>query len=361
MAFSADGRLFAAGIPTTGKNEPAHAKVWDAATGRCLQILTVPKGTIQSVEVYAEVNALTFTADGRELVGVSFPYSAGAKAQLLRWDLTTGVLRSQLVTDQLKVMDSGTTKIRLVGNGEQALIESPSHLMSMSHLCDLSGPQPRVQQSFSSLAVPTSDGSRLAVDNNLAGFGAIFAMIARPGQAVEKEPPTIRLVNLDTLDTRRLCSLSWLDGSLDPIAFSADDSDLVVGCHYSFMFPFRKDWYKPVLSYVLEPQCSLHLYDVASGRRQARLLGSKAQFTTDGTALVTFEIESPKAASIDGSQIMKEPGPPPDLAGFIRVYDYPLRTPWLAILAWTLLPTAATVFLIWLLQRGRARKNASLA
>ena len=256
----------------------------------------------------------------------------------------------------MQVSDAGNLTIRHVGTGRQILISSPSHLLSIAHLCEFAEPEPRLQQTFASIPILTADHQAMAVNNELAGVGGLFALMAQPGQQQAKEPSTIHLIRFDELRPRALCSMAWFDGSLYPVNFSQDGRSLAVACYFSFTLPFRNDWYKPVLAYLLEPERALQIYDVGSGRRLARLRGADARFTSDGAALVTYEIEAPKqpAATL-------EEGIGAVRSGFVRVYDYPLRTPWLAILGWALFPVVAVVVVCRLWQGWRKRRTARLS
>lgn len=193
------------------------------------------------------------------------------------------------------------------------MIECWHPLASITYLCDLAGPEPRLQATFGNLSLLTHDGSHLAAGNQLSGLAPLFAFIANPA-----ERPKIQLFDLGTMQPKDVCQLSRLDGGLAPLAFAPDDRTLAVHC--SHVFPPGKEWYKPVF----EPDRAVHVYDIASGRRLARLPGRDAIFTPDGLALIA-------------------PGD-----GAVRVYGYPVRTPLLAIILWAMPPTAVVILLSWL-------------
>jgi WD40 repeat protein len=353
LAYSADGRWLAANIATVNK-QPALVKIWDAETGKLVHKLVVPPvKTFWGEPFNADINALLFSADGSSLIGMSAPKVSGVKQQLLCWDLKAGTPTCHWLTDQIDVSDPGNLTIHRVGTNRQIPITSPSHLLSIAHLCELAEPDPRLQQSFGSMPVLTADHQAMAVDNGLSGAGGLFALMTRPGQQQVNEPSTITLIKFDDLQPRALCAQTGLAGNLYPVTFSPDSRSLAVACYYTFTMPFRNDWYKPVLAYLLEPERALQIYDVASGRRLARLLGTDARFTPDGSALVTYEIEAPNDPAASQKQSIGTVQ-----SGHVRVYDYPLRTPWVAILGWALIP-ALVVFVLRRLWQGWRQSRAA--
>lgn len=353
LAFSPDGRFLAGGIHRS-KSNPHEVKVWDVTTGQVQHTFAVPplKGNSPgSQPLNIAVDALSFTPDGHQLIGVVEGQLSGYLPQLLCWDLMAGSLPKSLESKELRFMDAGTIEFQFAGAGSRVLLASRSPLGNLAHLCDMSGPEPRLQASFADVPLLTHDGTRLGMNNRPSGALSLFASIARPGENPAKERPKVQLVDLATMQRRDLIELSGVDGFLTPLAFAPDDRSLAVHC---LQLPSQERVYKPLLMFLLEPDRAVHLYDIDSGRRLARLPGAEARFTPDGRTLITSELKSP--ARTDGVAAL-----PSSMAGGVWVYDSPHRLPVLAILASAAGATAAVTLLLWVCRAWRSRRQPKLS
>lgn len=342
LAFSPDNRSLAAGISRMSE-KVIQVKLWDVATGRETHTLPVPPTKGMSDSYFYGVDALVFTTDGQSIIGMVSPHLAGCLEQVHHWNLATSTLQKSL--NSKSISTRGQPSLRMVGSGQQVLIEAYDRLMSFTYLCEMSGAEFRLQESFGTLPLMTHDAKRMVVSNQLSGAGALFGMIAAPGENRKEQRPGLSMLDLATLQKRDVCTFSWLDGIVMPAALSSDDSAVALTCHYQFLFTDR--WYKPILTLLLEPERQLHVYAVSSGWCLARLPGTEARFTSDGNTLITFENQSPILNSLPG--------------GIIRIYDYPFNTPLLSILVWALLPTIVFVLLVAGWRAWRSRKKAAVA
>ena len=173
------------------------------------------------------------------------------------------------------------------------------------------------QQFIVGVPLLTHDGTHLAfVSGGLEHFGE------------NPKPYGILLLDLADFKEREVRRSSWWDNLYmrpTPLAFAPDDRALAVKVLYRL---FGSRWYDPVLKWLLEPDRPVHLYDVGSGRCLARLLGDDAIFTPDGKAVIIYGQDVQPFLAADDKPVF----PTGDL--LIRAYDYPVRTPVLAILSW---------------------------
>jgi hypothetical protein len=170
-----------------------------------------------------------------------------------------------------------------------------------------------------------------------------------PGEVIE--PSRVLLLDVSNAkDEKEVCRCSSLDsGVLHPLAFSADDRYLAVNVHYWLL---GEPWYKPALKWLLDADNGVHIFEVASSRRVARLPGTPGTeviFAPGSRSLITcVPAFYPMATGPNGKPLIPEGDFP------IRVYDDSPRPPVLAILSWSLLPTAGVILLGVLLRLARS-------
>jgi hypothetical protein len=230
------------------------------------------------------------------------------------------------------------------------VIEGLEGLQS-AYLCDLAGPGIRMQKVFlMSPPLLSHGGTHLATAPSTLGSGPLG--LKMPGDVIEPS----RVLLLDVTDPKaesEVCRPSPLEsGLLNPLAFSPDDRLLAVNVHYWLV---GEQWYKPAVQWLLDPQNAVHVYDVASRRCIARLpgvIGTQVIFAPGSQSVITCVPSfHSRATTPDGKPFI----PTGDFP--IRVYDDRLHPPVLAILSWSLVPTAAAMLLggLWTLWRSSRR------
>jgi WD40 repeat protein len=340
LAFSPDGRYLAVGSSSESpKDAQPVVKIWDVATGRLAHTLTLP-WTIRDVAQFRSgCVALTFTRDGHGLIGFVSSSMANDQPALLRWDLDTGTLQESLDWEREWHSPGASVALDLAGGDKHVVIQGLEGLQT-AYLCDLAGLRICMQKVFL-MSPPLLDhrGTHVATPTRSYGSGPFG--IKMPGDVIE--PPRVLLLDVSNVtDEREVCrSSSFENGFLVPLAFSPDDRTLATNVHY---WLFGDRWYTPIVKWLLDPDHPVRFFDVASGRCLARLpgmLGTDVLFTPDGKTVVTgvWAFRS-VAVGQDGKPVLPSGEFP------IRVYDYPLRAPVGAIMAWSLLPTAAAVILL---------------
>ena len=109
IAFSPDGRLFAAGTQGAGGElpEPGELRIWDASNGKLLHLWKV-KDSVQAGEEHLAANGIAFSPDSRSL---AVAYSDG---MIRIWDLATG----KTITE-LKGHRRGVRSVAFAPNGQR--------------------------------------------------------------------------------------------------------------------------------------------------------------------------------------------------------------------------------------------------
>ncbi len=109
IAFSPDGKLFAAGTHGAGGElpEPGELRVWNANSGKLLHVWKI-KETVQAGEEHYAANGIAFSPDSREL---AVAYSDGT---VRIWDVAKGNVRIEL-----KGHSAGVRRVAFSPDGRQ--------------------------------------------------------------------------------------------------------------------------------------------------------------------------------------------------------------------------------------------------
>lgn len=345
MSFSPDGRLLACGIINKGWRLPAEVKVWDVNSGRVTHTFPVPpvKSQLNKSEgLHEGVRVLSFTPDGRRIIGMVVSNISGYESHFLCWDLANETLPKSLTKshNELRFFDLCSIDFEFTSESSQVLLRNQTFIGgNIAHLFDFSGNEPRLLESFAESLIITHDGTKLALNNQAIGLFFVFtkSIMSASGQDSVKESRKLQLLDLATRQRRDLLQPFWGDGWLIPLAFSPDDRVVVV---LDKEFYPNNRWYQPLLTMFRGPERPVHLYDVGSGTRLARLPGDLVLFSPDAKALFTLSVHFI------------------DKVATLRVYEYPLRSPVLTILGYAVVFTAIPFLLLWTCRVWRQRKRA---
>ncbi len=310
-----------------------EVQLWDAVSGKRLAAWPTPKTRTvdENLKPFGQpfesrAVAFTFAPDRRTVAVVLTTYILGARnhTHAAELDTTTGQWSEPVF---LMRFDTELAVARYVGGSRRLLVDTINRLTSQSFLVDFGAKSSRFICGLEA-AIVAQDGSSLAFHNPDRAISSLFAIYAPPGGtnpvlAVQLDDPA-------TDQIRDLCSIPDGAGVLDPLTYSPDGGLLAVLYRGDVdrLGAWKRTW-----SYLIRGPSGVRVYDVSSGR-YAVVPGSSAVFSADSRTLaVTDDIT-------------------------VRLYDLPLRAPWLAIAGWALLPTG----FVWMLGRWRtARRRKKLA